>query len=82
MLLFLNQPRVPTAKTGLNPAMELVGSGNVFYGSDYGVPCSSHASMLKNREAILSIERELGIETGSIGSNAWGMFPRAANRRT
>ena len=69
-----------TAATGMQPAAKMVGSENVVYGADCGVPCSTHETMELNRQAVLSIEKELGMQTGVVGQNGWKLFPSAMNR--
>ncbi|CAJ2510690.1 Uu.00g063150.m01.CDS01 [Anthostomella pinea] len=69
-----------TASSGLQPAIKMVGKEHVVYGADCGVPCSTHATMEKNKEAVMEIERELGMKTGTVGRNGWELFPSAAKR--
>jgi predicted TIM-barrel fold metal-dependent hydrolase len=67
------------ARTGLAPAITMVGKERCVYGADCGVPCSTERTMEQNRMAVLEIERELGIE-GEVGMNGWTLFPSAAKR--
>jgi len=67
-------------KTGLSPAIKMVGSGRCVYGADCGLPCSTEATMEENRRDVLGVEREVGLSEGSVGMNGWGLFPRAAER--
>lgn len=67
------------ARTGLPPAIKMVGKERCVYGADCGVPCSTEVTMEKNRLAVLEIEKELGVE-GEIGVNGWALFPSAARR--
>ena len=69
-----------TAATGLYPALQMVGKDHVVYGSDCAVSCSTHGTMLKNRESLLEMEEKLGVESGSVGVNAWKLFLTAAER--
>ncbi|KAK4540703.1 hypothetical protein LTR36_008918 [Oleoguttula mirabilis] len=69
-----------TAGTGLQPAIKMVGEEHVVYGADCGVPCSTHETMEKNRSAVMGVEKELGIEVGTVGGNGWKLFPSAAER--
>ena len=69
-----------TTSTGLEPALRMVGSQHVVYGSDCGVPCSTKKTMEENRKAVSEIEHKLGLEVGYFGSNAWNLFPSAAQR--
>ena len=69
-----------TAKTGLAPAMRMVGWEHCVYGADCGVPCSTDDTMEENRMAVLEVEkREMGQE-GRVGMNGWKLFPAAAKR--
>lgn len=69
-----------TAATRLGPALRMVGYDHVVYGADCGVPCSTRRTMEKNREAVLHIEKEAGLEEGTVGRNGWALFPKAAER--
>ncbi|POS76018.1 hypothetical protein DHEL01_v205589 [Diaporthe helianthi] len=69
-----------TAKTGLFPAIEMVGVGNIIYGADCGVPCSTEATMAENQRDVEDIEARLFNETGIVGRNGWDLFPAAAKR--
>ncbi|KAI3401790.1 hypothetical protein diail_8168 [Diaporthe ilicicola] len=69
-----------TAKTGLCPAIQLVGVGNVIYGADCGVPCSTEATMAENQQDVKDVEERLFNEAGTVGQNGWGLFPAAAIR--
>lgn len=69
-----------TAKTGMCPAIEMVGVGNVIYGADCGVPCSTEATMAENQRDVEDIEARLFNETGIVGRNGWDLFPAAAKR--
>ena len=69
-----------TASTGLEPAVKMVGREHVLYGADCGVPCSTQHTMERNREAVLAVEREEGMEEGTVGKNGWTLFPSAAKR--
>lgn len=71
-----------TAATGMGPAVQMVGMQRVCYGSDCGVPCSTEATMERNREAVMSIEESLDMVPGTVGENAWKLFPTAARRVT
>ena len=67
------------AKTGLEPAIKMVGEEKCVYGADCGVPCSTIITMEKNRMAVLEIERKVGVE-GKVGINGWALFPSASKR--
>jgi 6-methylsalicylate decarboxylase len=69
-----------TAKTGLHPAVEMVGHENVVYGSDCGVPCSNEHTLEENRKDVKEFERANGHQEGLIGKNGWSLFPAAAER--
>lgn len=69
-----------TASTGMQPAVKMVGKEHVVYGADCGVPCSTTDTMEENRRAVLEVERELGMKEGTVGENAWKLFPAAAKR--
>lgn len=69
-----------TAKTGLAPAVQMVGMRNVVYGADCGVPCSSEGTMEENRNDVLNYEKAKGVEEGFFGRNGWNLFPAAARR--
>ncbi|KAF4627349.1 hypothetical protein G7Y89_g10800 [Cudoniella acicularis] len=68
-----------TAKTGLAPAISMVGIEHIIYGADCGVPCSTDATMAENQKDVIDIENKLG-ETGSMARNGWDLFPAAAKR--
>lgn len=68
------------AKTGLAPAIKMVGMKNIIYGADCGVPCSTPATMAENQKDVMDIENQLLGETGSVASNGWALFPGAAKR--
>ena len=69
-----------SAETGMGPAVQMVGPRQVVYGSDCGVPCSTHRTIEANRVSTLEIEKRLGLKVGQIGSNGWSLFPAAAER--
>lgn len=69
-----------TAKTGMMPAVKMVGLDHVVYGADCGVPCSTEATMEENRRDVIAVEKELIGEMGKVGSNGWDLFPAAAKR--
>lgn len=68
------------AKTGLRPAMAMVGAGRCVYGADCGVLCSREETMEENRGDVVRVEKEEGLREGSIGRNGWGLFPGAVAR--
>ncbi|KAF4627066.1 hypothetical protein G7Y89_g11091 [Cudoniella acicularis] len=69
-----------SAETGLAPALKMAGMHGCIYGADCGVPCSREATMEENRKSVLKIEREHGIEAGTIGNGGYDLFPSAAKR--
>jgi len=70
-----------TAETGLQPALKMVGKDHVVYGADCGVPCSTPDTMNQNKQSVISVAKELGIDGDQIGAaNAWALFPSAAAR--
>lgn len=69
-----------TAKTGLAPAVKMVGGGRVVYGADCGVPCSSEKTMKENMEDVERVERDCGLTAGTVRMNTWRLFPTAAKR--
>ncbi|KAH9833347.1 C6 transcription factor [Teratosphaeria destructans] len=69
-----------TAETGLQPAIKMVGSAQVVYGADCGVPCSRSETMERNRKSVKKVLEELGLEEDLVGRNGWNLFPRAAAR--
>ncbi|KAL9612462.1 MAG: hypothetical protein Q9167_002934 [Letrouitia subvulpina] len=69
-----------TAKTGLSPALKMVGAKHVVYGADCGVPCSTDATMAENQQDVVDIENQVLGHSGSIASNGWALFPAAAKR--
>lgn len=69
-----------TAKTGLAPAVKMVGIDHCLYGADCGVPCSNAKTMNENMEDVGKIEKEMGLGAGSIQRNTWRLFPAAAKR--
>ncbi|KAF2181506.1 hypothetical protein K469DRAFT_691984 [Zopfia rhizophila CBS 207.26] len=71
-----------TAKTGLAPAIKMVGVKNIVYGADCGVPCSTDATMDENQQDVLDTERSMFGEEGAgvIAGNGWNLFPAAAKR--
>lgn len=69
-----------TAKTGLAPAMKMVGSAHCLYGADCGVPCSTAKTMRENMEDVERVEKEHGLEADTIKMNTWRLFPTAAER--
>lgn len=69
-----------TAKTGLAPAIKMVGAGHCLYGADCGVPCSNARTMNENMRDVTAVEKELDIEAGTIARNTWKLFPAAAAR--
>ncbi|KOC17566.1 2-amino-3-carboxymuconate-6-semialdehyde decarboxylase [Aspergillus flavus AF70] len=71
-----------TAKTGLQPAVKMVGLENVVYGADCGVPCSTEQTMEENRKDIMDFEAQNDIPRGTILANGWKLFPQAAARVT
>lgn len=69
-----------TAESGMQPAVKMVGKDHVLYGADCGVPCSTHDTMEENKVSVMRIEKELGMQKGSVGENGWKLFPAAAKR--
>ncbi|KAI9828573.1 MAG: hypothetical protein M1819_006565 [Sarea resinae] len=69
-----------TAKTGLVPAMRMVGAGKCVYGADCGVPCSTELTMEENRLHVLEMEEKETGKRGGVGMNGWTLFPAAARR--
>lgn len=68
-----------TAKTGLAPAIKMVGTKHIIYGADCGVPCSTPATMAENQKDVMDVEKQHG-ESGFVASNGWDLFPNAAKR--
>jgi predicted TIM-barrel fold metal-dependent hydrolase len=69
-----------TAPTALGPAIAMVGSSHLVYGSDCGVPCTTDATMDANIRAILGYEHLSDEAKQNIGRAALGLYPRAAQR--
>jgi predicted TIM-barrel fold metal-dependent hydrolase len=69
-----------TAKTGLSPAVQMVGVERVIYGADCGVPCSTELTMEENKSDVLDWEAKNGVQKGTILTNGWELFPQAAIR--
>ena len=69
-----------TAKTGLAPALKMVGANHCIYGADCGVPCSTPSTMNENIADVTNVEKEHGITAGTILQNGWKLFPAAAKR--
>jgi predicted TIM-barrel fold metal-dependent hydrolase len=69
-----------TAKTGLHPAVQMVGIENVIYGADCGVPCSTEATMTENQKDVVAFEKNILNDTGVVSRNGWALFPAAAKR--
>ncbi|EED21370.1 C6 transcription factor, putative [Talaromyces stipitatus ATCC 10500] len=69
-----------TAKTGLPPAVQMVGVEHVIYGADCGVPCSTEQTMEENKADVLRWESSNGVFKGMIMTNGWHLFPQAAIR--
>lgn len=69
-----------TAKTGLAPAISLVGPTHCIYGADCGVPCSTEATMAENQQDVLEVERKVLGQEGVIAANGWALFPAATKR--
>lgn len=69
-----------TAKTGLAPAVKMVGIEHIIYGSDCGVPCSTNETMEENKMDVLEFEAAHGFTEGGILANGWTLFPHAAER--
>lgn len=69
-----------TAKTGLPPAVNMVGIGHCVYGSDCGVPCSTPHTMSENKADVEDYEKQHGLTVGTIAKNTWNLFPEAAKR--
>lgn len=69
-----------TAKTGLAPAIKMVGASHCLYGADCGVPCSTAKTMRENMEDVKRVEGECGLGEGTIKMNTWRLFPGAAER--
>jgi predicted TIM-barrel fold metal-dependent hydrolase len=69
-----------TAKTGLPPAVRMVGVEHVIYGADCGVPCSTELTMEENKVDVLDWEAKNAIPNGTILTNGWQLFPQAAIR--
>jgi 6-methylsalicylate decarboxylase len=69
-----------TAKTGLAPAVSMVGIDHCVYGADCGVPCSTADTMNENKRDVEAFEQKNGLPAGKIAQNTWALFPQAANR--
>ena len=69
-----------TAKTGLDPAANMVGIDHCVYGSDCGVPCSTSHTMNENKADVEAFEKKHGLSSGTIAKNTWELFPKAAKR--
>lgn len=69
-----------TAKTGLSPAVQMVGVEHVIYGADCGVPCSTELTMEENKTDVLEWEAKNNVPKGTILMNGWELFPQAAIR--
>lgn len=69
-----------TAKTGLSPAVQMVGVEHVIYGADCGVPCSTELTMEENKTDVLNWEEKNNVPKGTILTNGWELFPQAAIR--
>ncbi|KAI1162664.1 hypothetical protein F5B18DRAFT_370384 [Nemania serpens] len=79
-LASLHVDTAATAKTGLYPAIQMVGIKHVVYGADCGVPCSTEATMAENQRDVTDMERMLFGDVGMVGLNGWALFPDAAKR--
>ena len=69
-----------TAKSGLVPALRMVGKDNCVYGADCGVPCSSWGTMDENIRDVTAVEKEMALPNGTVRENTWKLFPRARER--
>lgn len=69
-----------TAKTGLAPAIKMVGGSHCLYGADCGVPCSTAKTMKENMADVERVEREHDLPADTIKMNTWRMFSTAAKR--
>ncbi len=69
-----------TAKTGLAPAVNMVGIGHCVYGSDCGVPCSTPQTMNENKADVEAYEKDHDLSPGTFATNTWTLFPEAAKR--
>ncbi|PWY95986.1 hypothetical protein BO94DRAFT_600991 [Aspergillus sclerotioniger CBS 115572] len=69
-----------TALTGLPAAERMVGVKHCLYGSDCGAPCSTIDTMMRNKQDVVDFERNTGVQVGTIGGNAWELFPGAKKR--
>jgi len=69
-----------TAKTGLPPAVEMVGIDHCVYGSDCGVPCSTPHTMNENKTDVEGFLRKRELPPDTIARNTWELFPEAAKR--
>jgi hypothetical protein len=79
----LGQLHVDTAanaKAALPPAVRMVGETICVYGANDGVPCSTEDTTEENRQAVLHVEQEFGMEAGVVGRNGWVLFPDATKR--
>ena len=77
--LYLDTAATGSAHT-LAPALAIITSDHLVYGSDCGVPCTTEATMAANIEALLSFTGSTHEQIESIGHNALRLFPRAASR--
>jgi hypothetical protein len=69
-----------TAKTGLAPAIQMIGIERIVYGADCGVPCSTDSTMAENQQDVLKIEKSMFGDKETIAGNGWSLFPAAAKR--
>lgn len=69
-----------TAKTGLAPAIKMVGIGHCMYGADCGVPCSTAQTMNENMRDVENVEKQMGGSGEDIRKGTWKLFPAAAKR--
>jgi predicted TIM-barrel fold metal-dependent hydrolase len=64
----------------LRPALEVVSSEYLVYGSDCGVPCTNSDQMLANLEQLLAFDGLDHTQLDAIGGNVLELFPAAARR--
>jgi hypothetical protein len=66
-----------TVPSALGPGAGTVGSGDIVYRADYGMPCSTEETIEANRHAVLGYGRFLEREREVIKRNALVLFPAA-----
>lgn len=76
---------VDTAATAtlhaLQPALATVGDDHIVYGSDWGAPCTTPASMAANRDGLFSCGALDEAQAERVLGRGWELFPAAAARR-